>query len=418
MESLYWITHDLRLDDNPALRLASQAEKLLLVYVIDPAWFVENQYGQISMGSHRWRFIRQTLVDLDHSLRNLGHRLIVVEGEPVKTISRLISQYQFRRFVSSQQFGSYEKDCLTRLRLAHSSVQFDIVDTYTLFDHGSLPMQVQNIPETYSKFRRLAEKATTFAPTSAPNSLPIMVKVNEPDTPMAGWSDLGESQSPFIGGESAATQHLEYYFSSDLPLTYKVVRNELDGWSNSSKMSAWLNSGCLSARRLLLHLNRYEQQRGHNDSTYWLYIELLWREYFQWLALKIGKILFAKDGNAPHPCTGNFDHECLVAWSEGTTAYPLVNACMRQLNATGYLSNRGRQIVASCLINELQGDWRYGAALFENLLVDYDVAVNWGNWQYMAGVGADPRGGRHFNLIKQTEIYDANGSYRERWLGC
>ena len=89
---------------------------------------------------------------------------------------------------------------------------------------------------------------------------------------------------------------------------------------------------------------------------------------------------------------------------------------MKQLSATDYLSNRGRQIAASCLINELEGDWRYGAAWFENQLIDYDVAANWGNWQYLAGVGADPRGGRHFNLAKQTEIYDADGRYRSRWL--
>ena len=89
---------------------------------------------------------------------------------------------------------------------------------------------------------------------------------------------------------------------------------------------------------------------------------------------------------------------------------------MKQLSATGYLSNRGRQIAASCLINEMAGDWRYGAAWFASQLIDYDVAANWGNWQYLAGVGADPKGGRHFNLAKQTEIYDADGSFQSRWL--
>jgi deoxyribodipyrimidine photo-lyase len=88
---------------------------------------------------------------------------------------------------------------------------------------------------------------------------------------------------------------------------------------------------------------------------------------------------------------------------------------MKQLKATGYLSNRGRQIAASCLVNELETDWRYGAAWFEHQLCDYDVASNWGNWQYIAGVGVDPRGGRHFNLQKQTETYDPTGSYVARW---
>ena len=84
---------------------------------------------------------------------------------------------------------------------------------------------------------------------------------------------------------------------------------------------------------------------------------------------------------------------------------------MHQLVQTGWMSNRGRQIVASCLVNELGLDWRYGAAFFEKHLVDYDVASNYGNWQYIAGVGCDPRGGRHFNLEKQAEIFDPDGVF-------
>ena len=90
---------------------------------------------------------------------------------------------------------------------------------------------------------------------------------------------------------------------------------------------------------------------------------------------------------------------------------------MKQLNETGYMSNRGRQIVASCFINELELDWRFGAAYFEQQLIDYDVAANWGNWQYIAGVGADPRGGRHFNIEKQQRQYDPQQTFIQKWKG-
>ena len=89
---------------------------------------------------------------------------------------------------------------------------------------------------------------------------------------------------------------------------------------------------------------------------------------------------------------------------------------MKQLNHTGYMSNRGRQIVASCFIHELGLDWRYGATYFEQQLIDYDVASNWGNWQYLAGVGADPRGCRQFNLKKQTQQHDPKGEFMDKWL--
>ncbi|WP_371924928.1 FAD-binding domain-containing protein [Endozoicomonas sp. SCSIO W0465] len=112
-----------------------------------------------------------------------------------------------------------------------------------------------------------------------------------------------------------------------------------------------------------------------------------------------------------------FYPERFQKWCAGNTPWPIVNACMKDLQATGYLSNRGRQLVASCFIHELGMDWRYGAAWFEQQLVDYDVGSNWGNWQYLAGVGADPRGCRHFDLDKQARQYDPDGSYVKRWEG-
>ena len=111
-----------------------------------------------------------------------------------------------------------------------------------------------------------------------------------------------------------------------------------------------------------------------------------------------------------------FDHHNFNNWVNGTTGYPIVDACMRQLKETGFMSNRGRQIVASCFVHELQQDWCYGAAYFEHQLVDFDVASNYGNWQYLAGVGSDPRGHRQFNLVKQAQHYDPDGSFVNAWL--
>ncbi len=114
-------------------------------------------------------------------------------------------------------------------------------------------------------------------------------------------------------------------------------------------------------------------------------------------------------------CT--FEPRAFARWCQGDTDYPLVNALMRQLLATGWMSNRGRQLAASCLVNELGLDWRYGAAFFERHLVDYDVASNYGNWQYIAGVGCDPRGGRHFDLAAQARQHDPDGVFTHKWEG-
>ena len=212
-------------------------------------------------------------------------------------------------------------------------------------------------------------------------------------------------------------RHLQKYFQSELPATYKQTRNGLDGMDYSTKFSPWLAQGCLSVRRIIERLNQFEDEVVANDSTYWIYFELLWREYFQWYAEKYGEQMIAFSGIKAHSPKTSFYPERFQKWCQGTTPYPIVNACMRQLKATGYMSNRGRQLVASCFVHELAMDWRYGAAYMEQQLIDFDLGSNWGNWQYLAGVGADPRGHRKFDLNKQTQIYDPKQQFIERWQG-
>ena len=252
-------------------------------------------------------------------------------------------------------------------------------------------------------------------PLMMPKHLPAPVEALTEES--QGFAITDAEQSLFEGGERAALAQLEAYFSSDRPAHYKHWRNELDGWSNSTKFSPWLANGNLSVRRLHKRLRDFEQEQVANESTYWIFFELLWREYFQWVARKLGHKLFSAQGVAKHKKQCCFYPERYQKWCHGNTPYPLVNALMNQLNQTGYMSNRGRQIVASCLVNELQLDWRFGAAYFEQQLIDYDVASNWGNWQYIAGVGMDPRGGRHFNIDKQSRQFDPEGRFIRDWQG-
>ncbi|MDP6880407.1 MAG: FAD-binding domain-containing protein, partial [Alteromonas macleodii] len=183
-----------------------------------------------------------------------------------------------------------------------------------------------------------------------------------------------------------------------------------------TKLSAWLANGSLSAREVIRQVQQFEATVEKNDSTYWIYFELLWREFFHWLQCKYGANWFRFSGIQGKKPSTQHCPETFALWCEGKTGYPIVDACMRQLAETGYMSNRGRQLVASCFVHELRQDWRYGAAWFEHQLIDYDVGSNWGNWLYLAGVGSDPRGHRQFNLQKQTEIYDSDGQFRKKWL--
>jgi deoxyribodipyrimidine photo-lyase len=242
------------------------------------------------------------------------------------------------------------------------------------------------------------------------------------------------------GGEASAAAHLARYFSGTLPHTYKTTRDALTGADFSTGFSRWLWSGALSPRTVNDALHTFEELHGATDSSYWIRFELLWRDYFRFLHLKHGAALYRERGLLPYrerglllyrergllpyrerglleapPASAPHDDEALLRWREGRTGQPLVDAGMRELAATGFLSNRMRQIVASYLIYALECDWRAGAAWFESQLADYDVYTNQGNWLYIAGRGTDPRGGRRFDPAWQMRIHDPDGSYQRQW---
>ena len=203
---------------------------------------------------------------------------------------------------------------------------------------------------------------------------------------------------------------------SKLASTYKETRNQLIGSDYSTKFSAWLAIGCISPRYIYYSLKKYEEQYGSNDSTYWIVFELLWRDFFRFMMKKHREKFFLKYGikNNNHTI-GTLNLELLMKWINGITGDDFVDANMRELKHTGFMSNRGRQNTASYLCYNLKLDWRYGAAYFEEQLIDYDVSSNWGNWSYIAGVGNDPRPNRYFNTEKQSKMYDADKQYVNLW---
>jgi deoxyribodipyrimidine photo-lyase len=205
-------------------------------------------------------------------------------------------------------------------------------------------------------------------------------------------------------------------WEADCLKTYKQTRNGMVGANYSAKLSAWLALGCLSPRRVYETVQRYEAERIRNDSTYWLVFELLWRDYFRFICAKHGDRVFYPSGLRGLRIDWRQDWQRFDAWRNGETGFPLVDANMRELARSGFMSNRGRQNVASFLTKNLGIDWRMGAEWFESLLVDHDVCSNYGNWNYTAGVGNDARGFRYFNIPKQSKDYDPDGRYVKHWL--
>ena len=419
---LHWFEHDLRLHDNAGLsKAAAESDSLLCVFCLDPAWLLPNRYSLGTLSNNRWRFLKQSLQELDKRLHRMGQQLLVCYESPLKVIPTLAETHGVTTIYRNRAIGFYENEHWRKLKQNLPNIRFDVTDTHTLLDLSQLPFDKAAFPNSFTDFRKIVELLPISSPLPVPQYLPVSPPIR------SDWlwnfpvymqtATETEYEFEFLGGELRGLRQLESYFSSGCPSGYKEYRNELDGWGNSTKFSPWLANGCLSVRQIYQRLKNYEAQSGANESTYWIYFELLWREYFQWYAHTHGKRLFLFHGIKQHKPFTSYYPERFQKWCHGNTPFPLVNACMKQLNTLGYLSNRGRQIVASCLVNELSLDWRYGAGYFEQQLIDFDVAVNWGNWQYLAGVGADPRGKRHFDINKQTKLFDPKGHFIRHWQG-
>ena len=413
---LYWLQNDLRLADNEILsELADFAGELDLVFVIEPRWFRQTNYQQKPYGEHKYNFLLESLSAFANAVENLGQTLHVITGEPEYVISQRLQKYNIETLVCTEQVGVYEQKQLEKIKAICPQAAVKTYQQDTLFKAADLPFQLDELPKNFTAFRKKveAEPTSIAAPRPAVSRLPHPVQLCAEHN----IADVVTQSANFKGGLFAAQQHCSAYFSSKAPSSYKETRNELDGFSNSTKFSVWLAGGTISAKQLYNEVEKYEHQNGANESSYWIKFELLWREYFKWHALQAGAKLFLFKGQKQNAPLTTFNSQRFTAWCNGCTPFPLVNAIMHELNTTGFISNRSRQIAASCLVNELALDWRYGAAYFEQQLIDYDVAANWGNWQYIAGVGVDPRGGRHFHINKQTALYDPLSRYIRKWNG-
>jgi deoxyribodipyrimidine photo-lyase len=424
--AVVWFRRDLRLHDNETLaRALADAEQVVPLYVFDPDEYAASRYvDEPKTGPYRAEFVRESVGDLRASLRARGGDLLVRHGDPSSVVPSVAEQFG----ADAVYFGTHPAteeltvENATRSALADRGIRVERFWTHTLYHINDLPTPVDDINDTYTPWRKEVERSASVRDTvETPASVPT--PAFDPGK-IPSLADLGVAE-PSVddraavdprGGETAGRERLqEYIWDDDNLRRYKQTRNGLLGEDFSSKFSAWLAQGCLSPRYVSEEVDRYESERVANDSTYWLVFELLWRDFFQFQFIKHGSDFFADGGIRGVDKRWRRDEADFRRWADGETGVPFVDANMRELNRTGYMSNRGRQNAASFLADVLGIDWRWGAAYFESRLVDYDVCSNWGNWAYQAGVGNDSRD-NYFNVLGQGERYDSDADYITHWL--
>ena len=425
--TIVWFKTDLRLHDNETLiKAIAQSDQIIPVYCFDDAEFVTTEFGFQKTGSFRAQFLLESLIDLDKNLRELGSGLLILKGKPEVEIPMIVQHYKATKVFSKKEVSYEEKQTENKVleELFKLKCELKTFSTSTLYHAEDLPFSIKDIPDVFTNFRKKTEKDAAIR-----TSFEVPNQIQSPEIPELNLPTLEElglefkpidsrAAIPFKGGETEAIKRLNhYFFETQCISSYKETRNGLVGPDYSSKFSAWLALGCISPRFIVNELKKYEAQFGANESTYWLIFELLWRDYFRFMMKKYNAKFFQQAGIQEKGIAVNkHNTQELQKWIQGETGVDFVDANMIELKRTGFMSNRGRQNVASYLCNDLKLDWRYGAAYFEQQLIDYDVCSNWGNWAYLAGVGNDPRGNRYFNIDKQASDYDKNKIYRSLWL--
>lgn len=424
-KNLIWFTTNLRTTDNQTLlEAAKNASELIAIYVIDEIELQTTQWGFKKMERFRAQFLLESLYVLKLQLEALNIPLLVVKGNSVEEIQKFANHHSIESIYHQKEFTHQENNIIYQLKKALPQVKFmDYYDQFLWHPEDIGYKNWKEIPEVFTVFRKKGEakvlvRKCLLSPTAFPETNYFKTE------PIPSLDDLGytpfeppkHTAFPFQGGTKAAHQRIQHYFWETQQLsTYKLTRNGLVGIDYSSKLSAWLALGCISAKEIYWDIKAYEKKFGSNESTYWLFFELIWRDYFKYIALKHGNRIFYLSGILNKHYTWKSSKKALELWTQGRTNESFVNANMIELQQTGWMSNRGRQNVASFWAKEWEQDWRVGAAYFESYLIDYDVHSNYGNWIYQSGVGNDPRD-RKFNIKKQAEQYDPQQEFVNLWI--
>ncbi|KAH7176355.1 DNA photolyase, FAD-binding/Cryptochrome [Dactylonectria macrodidyma] len=514
---VYLVRRDLRITDNPILHhLATRQHgfsHLLPVFVLPPnqievsGFLAEGQQSPYPpalssigkfwrCGPHRAKFLAESIWDMKNSLETLKSGLVVRVGslddvvtcivESLKHMDQSLEAVWMTEEKSSEE--KEEQEAVSSV-CAMNNVNFKLWadEKYFIDDRDTGLQNPQDVSDVFTTYRRtqepLIERPRASLPCPNVGSLPPLpsaswmppqespfVTINDYDDferrlvqPVMGmlaspppYPEGARSSHPFEGGESKAWDRLIHLVKDGAIANYHETRNGLIGEDYSTKLSAYLSLGCITARQIHEEMVKLEDGSepkyvlsegfgmGETAGTRGVRLELLWRDYMRLCTIKFGSRLFRLSGfKGETPGQANGDGTNAKMWKtadpsvaargqnpppqqirnmldrffEGTTGMGLIDASQRELYHTGYTSNRARQNVANFLAKRLNIDWRYGAEWYESMLIDYDVSSNWANWQYVSGVGNDPRGdARLFNPVKQAFDYDTDGKFVRSWV--
>ena len=394
--AIFWFRRDLRLIDNTALYHAlTSGLPVLPIFIFDEAILEE-----LPKDDGRIQFIHESLEKINRQLNEFDSSVLIKKGQVLDVWVQLKETYNIKKVFFNKDYEPYaiQRDLDIKSLLEENGIAVTVFKDDVIFEENEV-LKDDGLPYTiftpYKNKWLKTFKATTFQSIAYTNEILkdcLKIKLEFPSLRSIGFKESKHKVKPFV---------LEAMDS------YEDHRN-FPALDNTSYLSPHLRFGTVSIRKLVT--------MAMNRNAIFL-SELIWREFFKVILFHFPKVVTHNfkapyDGIVWRESASDFEK-----WSQGKTGYPMVDAGMCQLNATGYMHNRVRMVTASFLCKHLLLDWRLGEAYFAEKLLDYELSSNNGNWQWAAGTGCDASPYfRVFNPESQQKKFDKNFEYIKKWI--
>lgn len=415
---IVWLRRDLRIDDNSSLYQAS----ITGVPVVPLFIFDTELISHLASDGAVFDFQAEALRELQSSIASLGGKLILRQGRVMDVHKQLIEELQPAAIYFNRDYEPYARNRDAKVKRLYESGGIEVKTFKDILLHE--PDEV--LTSESKPYVVFTPYANTWKRLAMPEPLGKPLRFTTPDTPsmeVMGAKELKKTkliaEPAFKGGESEAKKRWKAFLSKRVA-SYQQGR-DIPGVDGTSRMSPYLRFGCISIRRMVDDSRKAQEsvktKIQESISGIDKYVdELIWREFYQSVLYHFPRLLESNYRQEFDRLPWKFNDKLFIAWKEGRTGYPLVDAGMRELNLTGWMHNRVRMVVASFLTKDMMHDWRLGAKVFEEKLLDIETASNNGGWQWSASTGVDPRPLRIFNPRLQSGRFDTEGAYIRRFV--